>query len=325
MKVSELNQSTATKSTQNNGIEPARKVTGSLKGELVARSNPGPLERPAGRVTGATPRVTLSNIEKLSPTVTGRFARAALAPLPEGRPDTFYDGKYVGAGGTAYNTTTPLDQIPPIRPNNGKVASETIIYVNGISNNKADQTRDMQTIANSTGANIIGIHNSTQGTIKDLIQSLGDKTDIGTNLAVDSVANTVYDQIKQGKTIHLMGHSQGALIISRALSDVRRRLIAEDGMSGSQASRLLNNVKVETFGGAAGSYPDGPQYVHYVNRVDAVPALVGLGPFRPLFGDRNAGAGAVVHRFTDFSDTHSLNGTYLSQRVPFEQARRKQF
>lgn len=251
---------------------------------------------------------------------TGAWAKAAgPTPLADGQKDKAYDGAFIGAGGKAYSGSSSISDIPSIKPNNGKpVGNETIIYVNGISTEKSGQANSMQDIANKTGANVIGIHNATESTFKDLLQSLGDKVDLGKNPAVDSIANAVYTELKAGHDIHLMGHSQGGLILSRALSDVKKRLMVEDGMSKGQAEGLMSKVKVETFGAAAGSYPDGPKYVHYINRADPVPVLFGLGAFKGLFnGDRDAGKGAKVVRFTQFSDVHDFNNTYLSRREPF--------
>jgi hypothetical protein len=140
---------------------------------------------------------------------------------------------------------------------------------------------------------------------------------------VDTLADTVYEEITAGRTVNLMAHSQGALITSRALQDVYNRLRIEDGLSRAATERLLSRVRVETFGGAAGSYPDGPRYVHYVNRRDPVASLFGLGPVaNPLV---RPGRGAVVHRFDEARNAHGFEQTYLPRRVPFEQARRRDF
>lgn len=248
----------------------------------------------------------------------------------ERRPDTFFDGAFVGANGRTFPATTPLDQLPAVQPRNGPATNETLIYVNGINTTKDAQAASLQAIADRTGARVIGIHNSTEGMISDLRQCITDKLDLGRNPPVDTLADTVYNEIQAGRTVHLMAHSQGALITSRALRDVYQRLRIEDGLSRAEAEQRLGQVKVETFGGASGHYQDGPQYVHYINRDDPVPSLFGLGwdidRFNPTL---DAGRGAQVHRFTDWHlnpiASHSFEDVYLVRRVPFDQARRGDF
>ncbi|HEX2271129.1 MAG TPA: hypothetical protein VHH35_16410 [Pyrinomonadaceae bacterium] len=246
------------------------------------------------------------------------------------RPDTVHDGAFVGANGRTFAPNTPLNQIPAVLPRNGQTTNETLIYINGINTTKDAQAASLQAIADRTGARVIGIHNSTEGMVTDLRQCITDKLDLGRNPPVDTLADTVYNEIQAGRSVHLMAHSQGALITSRALKDVYQRLRIEDGLSRAEAERRLGQVKVETFGGAAGHYQDGPQYVHYINRDDPVPSLFGLGwdidRFNPTL---DAGRGAQVHWFTDIHlnpiASHSFEGVYLERRVPFDQARRGDF
>ncbi len=249
------------------------------------------------------------------------FAAQRAARASQG--DRRFDGLFVGAGGRTYSPSTSLSSVRPVLPRNGAASGETLIYVNGINTTKDAQFNSLQQIADRAGARVIGIHNATQGAALDIIQSAGDTLDIGRNPAVDTLASTVYDEITAGRGVHLMAHSQGGLITSRALTDVRNRLMLEDGLSARETERVLSRVKVETFGGAAAYYPDGPQYVHYVNRLDPVPGLFGLGPFAsPLV---HPGRGAVVHRFTSTHNVHGFDDTYLQRRVPFERARRGDF
>jgi hypothetical protein len=237
--------------------------------------------------------------------------------------DRDFDGRFVGAGGRTYPPSTPLSDVPAVLPRDGRAPTETLVYVNGISTTKDAQFASLRRIADHTGARVVGVHNATQGGVVDVIQSAGDTLDVGRNPAVDTLADTIYEEITAGRTVRLMAHSQGALITSRALTDVYQRLRVEDGLSRREAERLLSRVEVETFGGAAGSYPDGPRYVHYVNRRDPVAALFGLGPFAtPLV---RPGRGAVVHRFGEGDNAHGFEQTYLPRRVPFEQARRGDF
>lgn len=289
-----------------------------------------------------------------------RFA----VPLPSGGSNKSYDGALVGANNQAYSPSTSLSALPTVEPRNGRTSDETIIYVNGINTTFDSHTHNLQAIADKTGQPVIGIYNSTEGMLKDLIQSAGDKYDIGNNPAVTTMANTVYNELKAGRSVHLMAHSQGGLITSRALQDVQNRLRLEGGMSRAQVEALMHDkVKVETFGSAASSYPNGPQYVHYVNNKDLVPGLFGLGkgvqiPWglrlaayanpvtRPIMAfidavsflakpSINPGNGAQVHYFTKnpsesglgkyFEGTHTFEPVYLSRRVPFDQAVKGKF
>ncbi|WNG22918.1 hypothetical protein F0U62_01920 [Cystobacter fuscus] len=239
--------------------------------------------------------------------------------------DKKYDGVLVGAKGATFPPGTPLSQVPGVTPRDNAHPSETLLFVNGINNTKDKQFASMQQLADRTGAKVIGVHNATEGMVADLAQCVTDKLDKGKNPAVDTMADTVYAELKAGRGVHLMAHSQGALVTSRALNDVANRLRIEDGLSSAQVEKAMSKIKVETFGGAAAHFPDGPQYVHYVNKNDLVPTWFGQGD-----GDgvdewaRDGGKGAVIRRFEQGSGiegTHSFDNVYLKQRVPFEQAR----
>lgn len=243
----------------------------------------------------------------------------------EETPDTAFDGHFVGRNGQTFSPNTPLSDVPAVTPRNGVTNNETLIYVNGIRTNVAGQSNSLQAIADTTGSRVIGVHNATSSSVADIFQSLGDKLDIGNNPAVDTLADTVYNELRAGRDVHLMAHSQGAIITSRALQDVKNRLMLEDGMSRRDAETLLNNVKVETFGGASRRFPDGPQYVHYVNRNDGVPQAFGLRSWLNPFA--HAGKDAQTHYFREGRPlvSHGFEEFYLPERVPFEQARQGNF
>lgn len=248
----------------------------------------------------------------------------------DSKPDRVNDGKLMGAKGQTFAPGTPLKDIPGVTPQNNPNPSKTILYVNGIMTPAANQLSEMKTIAEKADARVIGIHNATQGIVADLAQCVGDKLDKGTNPAVDTLADTVYGELKAGREVHLMGYSQGGLITARALFDVERRLRIEDGMSPAQVEKAMSKLSVETFGAASTKYPDGPKYVHYINNADAVPTLTGLGgSFDPIAFAKDAGKGAVVHRFTDGNlnliGNHMLDTMYMKHRVPFDEARAGNF
>jgi hypothetical protein len=242
------------------------------------------------------------------------------------QPDRVHDGKFLGAGGQTFSPDTPLSQVPAVTPRNNPNATDTVLYVNGINTTKDGQAASLQAIADTTGARVVGIHNATEGMGADLAQCVKDKLDKGTNPAVDTLADTLYNEIKAGRNVHLMAHSQGGLISSRALGDVYNRLRVEDGMSQADAQKAMSRINVETFGAAATRYPDGPNYVHYVNRGDPVPGLFGLGPVPDAWNPvADGGKGSVVRHFNEFHlnpiGAHNFESVYLNQRVPFDQAR----
>jgi hypothetical protein len=246
------------------------------------------------------------------------------------QPDKVHDGQFVGAGGKTFPPGTALKDIPGVTPKNNPNPSSTIVYVNGINTTKDGQFSSLEAIAETTGSKVVGIHNATEGMGADLAQCVKDKLDKGTNPAVDTLADTLYSEIKAGRSVHVMAHSQGGLITSRALNHVYNRLRLEDGMSKEQAQKAMSKLEVETFGAAATRYPDGPQYVHYVNRGDPVPGLFGLGPVADKWNPiADGGKGSQVHHFNDFKlnpiAAHGFESIYLKHRVPFDQARAGNF
>ncbi|WP_141324531.1 hypothetical protein [Myxococcus sp. AB025B] len=310
-------------------IERGRPVVGTTPRTPVGRtSEVNTVATPAVQPSAARANAVVDGFE--SGKARGTATVAGVFTAPPGSKDKVYDGKLVGAGGQTFEPGTPLSDIPAFTPKNNPNATATVIYTNGMRTDLAKQTAELQALADTTGMRTIGIHNSTQGTVADLFQAVKDKLDKGTNPAVDTLADTVYNELKAGRDVHLVGYSQGGLITSRALSDVARRLRIEDGMSKEQVEQTMSKLNVETFAAAACTYPDGPNYVHYINNRDAVPTLFGLGGkgWSPADLLRHAGKGAQVHYFSEdtvFSGAHSLVGTYLNHRVPFEQARAGQF
>jgi len=251
-----------------------------------------------------------------------------------------YDGGLIDGEGNVYPAGTPREGLTPTTPSNGQPASETIYYVNGIQTTAEDQAASMQHIADATGANVFGIHNSTYGKIwgtpDDLVQCLTDKLPglehlDSANPATPALAETILQDLEAGKPVHLMAHSQGALITSNALERVKAELTEAHGAE--RAEEMMSTIQVETYGGAATNFPYGPQYTHYINEYDMVPMQAGLGSIEdPAERQRAAGGDrAAIHFIQDdprqstpsrlFNiSSHDFNQGYLAHRMPFEEA-----
>ncbi len=279
------------------------------------------------------PRPTLGGAARRFNADSFQPAVAKAAPVAaRGRADTQHDGHLVGPDGRTHAPGTPLNQVAP---GNGPL----IIQVNGINTNLAGQQAEMARLQQQNpNSRVVGIHNATEGFGRDVLQSIRDLNGSAGNAATNTLRQTILGELRAGRPVQLAGYSQGAIITSRALNGVRDTLIQEQSqalraanprMSASQvraeatrrAETQMGNIRVETFGGAAPSYPNGPQYVHYVNRGDPVAMLVGLGPL-----GTGRGRGAQVHYFNDGIGipAHGFD-RYMNHRVPFEQARRGDF
>ncbi|WP_224369856.1 hypothetical protein [Hyalangium versicolor] len=257
-----------------------------------------------------------------------------------GQHDIVFDGALIGGGGNVYPPGTDASQIPGVLPNNGTAPTgERIYYVNGIQNTASFQSQSIQNIANTTGAEVVGIHNSTEGGALDLQQCLLDKLPSFplTNAATRAMALQIVKDLQAGRPVHLMAHSQGGLVTSGALKLAKEYLETVKPGTKAQADALLKSIKVETFGSAAASWPYGPQYTHYINESDTVPMIAGLGRQMDPQRQENAGGDrATIHIIRDDPRTpnpllwspetnlgngvsaHDFNDGYLSHRQPWD-------
>jgi hypothetical protein len=242
----------------------------------------------------------------------GREPVAEACPTCNGqgtpRTDVEADGWYMGAGCTPKRT---LDEAKasPTRPdaNNtccrGKTRQRPIYYVNGIKTTRAAHCKTLREIANSTCANVIGIYNATQGFALDALQTGGDRQLInraangspprldGRNLAVNTVSNTVYNEVQAGEKPEIWAHSQGGAVTSLGLYSADNRL----QLAGNR--NRLSGMNVTSFGSAAPRWVNGPNYEHYVHVNDITPVSLGLGGSAEAAGNRG-GSGSTIHRFS---------------------------
>ncbi|HRI66251.1 MAG TPA: hypothetical protein PK156_18515 [Polyangium sp.] len=162
----------------------------------------------------------------------------------------------------------------------------TIFYVNGINTTHTTHCETLKQIGDMTCANVVGIYNATEGMPKDALQTgmdrslvdqaAGGRTNLahdGRNPAVDTLSDLLVQETRAGRPPEIMAHSQGGAITSLALYDANNTLKA--GPPGTPNS--LSGTKVTSFGAAAPSWVQGPNYTHYVHVNDFTPMNFGLG------------------------------------------------
>ncbi len=233
-------------------------------------------------------------------------APAQLEALPVYAQELSSDGKLLvrgsaGAGlapaGTGLEGLRSLAFAPPegvaVKP------GPLTLFITGIQTTADSQAKHAQALAEQ-GHHVIAVRNATrpastvaESAVRDALQAradvaLADVKDIGgvdpatVNPAIRSLALTMTQALRAGRPVHMVGHSQGAAIISAALTLVKHVI---DGAQPSPPmvdpaawtaeravmAKAFEASNVESLGGFARRYPPGPTYLHFINHGDTVP------------------------------------------------------
>jgi len=175
----------------------------------------------------------------------------------------------------------------------------TIFYVNGINTDRTTHCETLKQIGDMTCATVVGVYNATEGMPKDALQTGQDRALIdaaaggrkglahdGRNPAVDTMSDLIVQETRAGRPPEIMAHSQGGAVTSLALYDANNTLKA-----GPPGTPGLEGTKVTSFGAAAPSWVQGPEYTHYVHVNDFTPINFGIGDHSSAF---ESGGGNVV-------------------------------
>lgn len=260
-----------------------------------------------------------------------KFLKTALA-TPSVQEFKELDGRMIGCG-CPKTDPAPAGQVPPPIGPGGKAdpGAPTVFYVNGINTTPEQACTTAKSLA-AKGMNVVAVYNAHEGFASDVVQTLDDKSDLGANPSVDALTEQILAKVRRGEEVNIIAHSQGGAITSRALLHARQTLEAEKMSSESDGDQrsvdeMMSLVSVQTFGSAAGSYPDGPRYRHTINKNDPTPQIVGIGPDAKrgdkVFGTSGDGEPALVNRIdvvnavdpNPFTGPHSMDDVYMNEVV----------
>lgn len=230
---------------------------------------------------------------------------------------------------TVYERDTPLENIAPVLPTDGTKApagTAPAVFINGLDMPPWKAAHETQQLADARGAGVTLLYNATNGIPGDFIQAGLDKvpwlrklTGL-TNPPTERITQLLSERIQQGKVTHVVARSQGAIILSNALFDLKQHM-ERAGKSPEEVQAALSLVHVETNAGAAAHYPDGPQYVHYINKADSIVTRYGL-----LRSGAEGGKGARYVVFDDVgppsSDLFKIGNPAHSAEVYFAQVKK---
>lgn len=250
------------------------------------------------------------------------------------------DGHFLAGNGQVHPPSVSWRDLPPMLPDNGAPVSDRVIFVNGICTDCKRQYGDMRALANS-GAAVIGLHNSTFGPAADVLEYLGDRLGAGHSPTIRTLMGIIRESAISASPLHIVCHSQGALMVGQALTRSQDALMSERGIGREEAEKRFAHMRIETYGGGAAFYPNGPQYVHVDNQLDPVCAFLGLGPIARMVNPRTAGGRDAVYRDLTIVNrdrdawlrrgpaepsivdrvVHGLRTIYFPNRISFDRAR----
>lgn len=248
------------------------------------------------------------------------------------------NGFFIDGAGIAHPPDRTLTSLTPLLPTTEAEAVDCILYVNGIKTDYERHFGDMQALANS-GAAVIGLHDSTEGGSADALRFFQSRYTAKETPAIVTLRNCIRKALSSGQPLHLAGHSRGAQNIAVALALEITHCLNQHGSTITRERATL--LKVETFGGAAPFYPDGPQYIHMDNIFDPVSSIYGLLSKHGLTRKGTSPGANAIHirlrtanlNFKSFitanSDAgvdsidrlvHNPRSIYFSRRIPFAAA-----
>ncbi len=132
------------------------------------------------------------------------------------------------------------------------------IFVNGLDNTNGEAARSAALLAQSLGRPVLRIHNDREdypwvvGSFKALVGKLSPTAGAAAEQSVNTLADTIDRQFRQGGTVDLHVHSQGSVIGSNALSLLHDRLSADDW-----EKLTTTQLRVTAYGAAEHLWPPG--------------------------------------------------------------------
>lgn len=202
------------------------------------------------------------------------------------RADEPFDGYLIDGEGCLHDPdTTEATELTALVAESTRRPRQTgaVWFLNGGPMNVARAFDTMQAVAADTGHPVLGIYNGLPERSSDPAASR--------SIAV--LADFLRYELSVERTVHLIGGSLGAELIARGVAAAAQDLSEEQ----------LDSLLVESAGGAASSYVDGPRYIHYLNVIDVAIRAEGL-----LAQDAVPGDGAFLIYLVENEPKNLLSG-----------------
>jgi hypothetical protein len=204
---------------------------------------------------------------------------SAVTPTPfdSNLPSSHYSGMLIGKDMLVY-PRADLANLKTFNPAEAANTKRLLISINGIGNDVRQSVAEMEVKAAKERCAAVCLYDDSSRSAADIVQAISHKINVGESRTVATLKSAIIDALRRGDELYLSADSRGSIVVSRALSLVRKELLAK-GQTEPSILRTFSALRIATTGGVSYQYPDGPKYVHYVCRHDAFAFYFGLGTF----------------------------------------------
>jgi hypothetical protein len=185
-------------------------------------------------------------------------------------------GKLITKDGAIMQPTFPLPDEAAFSHQKTDLKLPPIIFVNGINCNEDVAAGIGEQFANACSSPVFLLYNQSIHLVHDVAESVTDKIGLTRKPAAEALSRLLLEAFEQSQPLHLAAHSHGAVVVSQGISYAIDEIKKRGPDQPSKFSEWLGSITVETFGGAATQYPDGPRYIHYVDPRDLIPWFAGV-------------------------------------------------
>lgn len=198
------------------------------------------------------------------------------------------DGFFLGRDVCLYDpSSVSPERVPAFRGSRANKDSPAMFYVNGANGSPLVTAVNIAALVERSQIAVIGIFYYT-----NLLDAADFQPGIPSGPAVRTLKGIIDTSLARGEPLHIRADSAGTAVVSEAIGHVANDLKRYSRQPGDWG-QSLDLLRVETDGALVKSFPDGPRYIHYVNRRDLIPKL---GVARP---DAHPGSRAVMALFSE--------------------------
>lgn len=155
-------------------------------------------------------------------------------------------------------------------------AESRLLFINGVVTPYALALHQADMLAKYTGQDVELLHNETDGLIRDLIECNEGRYGIINKVAQDTI-ECIQDKLKYEGELHIVAHSQGAIIITSALLELSKTL----------SSKELSRINFYSFGAGfkESVLPLEIKSEHFANTLDPITHLGLQNKEHPFTGE----------------------------------------